>query len=226
MQVRPGETGGETITMKTSLFPVVASLALLAGGAQAQIAGAAATAFRVQNFDIAELCTIHSYPPQTVPGSNVALTGDTGGGCFSEVLGYQFARVSAATFSIELVPDYHSGGWAYSNSTYGSTSQAMEAHTAGVRVMVPLQKRISVYGSAGGGGGTFYQPAFLPTTPAVLTEIRSVHGVIDFAGGVDLRLVKHFSIRAEVRDFVTGQGLSGVPGRNHRLEAIGIAFHF
>lgn len=61
-------------------------------------------------------------------------------------------------------------------------------------------------------------------SPAVKSTL-TVHGGFDFGGGVDIRLSRYFSIRAEVRDFVTGAGLSGVEGRNHVAPLVGLVFH-
>jgi hypothetical protein len=213
--------------MRTSFFRFLVGLALISGGARAQLAGAAGSVFRVQNFDIAELCTIHSYPSQTIAGSGVTVSGDRGASCASDVFAYQFARASAATFSVEFIPEYRAGGNGYpEGNILGSTSRVMSAHTLGIRLMAPLQSRISAYGSLGGGVGGFEYPTVLPTAPPVLSQTLTYHGVVEFGGGLDIRLWRRFSLRGEVRDFVTGQGLSGVPGRNHVLEAIGVGFHF
>jgi hypothetical protein len=211
--------------MKTSLFQLLVGLMLVAGGARAQLAGAAAEVLGVQNFDIALLCGINRLSPQAIDGSNVTLYGATAVGCFSHVIGYQFARTRGVSLWIELAPEYFAGGSA-SGSIPGSVNRNMKAHTLGIRLMVPLHSRISAYGAVGGGGGTFYYPAILAGSNPYLLSSRTIHGVFEFGGGVDLRLSRRFSIRGEVRDFVTGNGLSGVSGPNHVLPSIGVGFHF
>jgi len=62
-------------------------------------------------------------------------------------------------------------------------------------------------------------------SPPLASAIGTWHGVFDFAGGVDIRLKRSFSLRAEFRDFVTGRGLSGADGRHHPIAGIGIALH-
>jgi hypothetical protein len=209
--------------MKHSLFKLVACLALVPGGARAQVASAGASTFGVQNFDISIFCSEHSVKPQALDG--VTIYSDTDLGCFSEVIGYQVAHPSAASLWIELAPDYHAGGVSYANIP-GSVSRGMSAHTLGVRFMAPLQPRISVYGALGGGAAGFYEPAILAGSTPVLLNHRTTNGVFDFGGGVDVRLSRRFSIRSEVRDFVTAQGLSGVSGHNHVLPLFGVTFHF
>ncbi len=58
-----------------------------------------------------------------------------------------------------------------------------------------------------------------------MTGRTTAHGVFGFGGGADVRLTRWFSLRMEVRDFVTGKGLGGAGGRHHVLPAIGVAFH-
>lgn len=92
--------------------------------------------------------------------------------------------------------------------------------------MIPLTSRLSVYAAGAGGGGSFHRPQIVPDAgPSVISTV-TWHGVFDFGGGVDLRLSRPFSIRGEVRDFVTGAGLGGSPGRNHLIAAGGLALHF
>ena len=55
---------------------------------------------------------------------------------------------------------------------------------------------------------------------------QTTHGVFQFGGGVDLRLTERISIRGEVRDFVTGSGLSGSNGPHHLVPLMGLAMHF
>ncbi|MGB6941961.1 MAG: hypothetical protein WBE37_06180 [Bryobacteraceae bacterium] len=52
-----------------------------------------------------------------------------------------------------------------------------------------------------------------------------MHGVFTFGDGLDFRLLRWFSVRAEIRDLVTGNQLGGTAGRQHPLPTFGIAFH-
>jgi hypothetical protein len=197
----------------------------LVSAASAQVASVAAGAFGAQNFDISLFCDVNRLPAQTIEGTGIALNAHTSIACFSHVIGYQVARPSGFGLWIELAPDYHAGGKAY-GSIPGSASSAIDVHTLGLRLMVPLQSRISAYAAAGGGGGTFRYPTILPGSSPFILSRGTLRGVFDFGAGVDIRLSKRFSIRGDVRDFVTGRGLSGVSGTNHLLPLLGVAFHF
>lgn len=52
------------------------------------------------------------------------------------------------------------------------------------------------------------------------------HGLAVLGGGIDVRLTRRISIRGEVRDLVTGAGLSGAKGRHHVLPLFGVALPF
>ena len=54
----------------------------------------------------------------------------------------------------------------------------------------------------------------------------TVSAAVDFGGGLDLRLTRLMSLRAEARDFVTGRGLGGVEGRHHPIFGFGLGFHW
>ena len=74
--------------------------------------------------------------------------------------------------------------------------------------------------------GFFHYAVLNDTMGSTDIELHGVrHGVADFGGGVDLRLVKSVSLRSEVRDYVTAAGLDGAPGRQHLLPLIGLAFY-
>jgi hypothetical protein len=86
--------------------------------------------------------------------------------------------------------------------------------------------RISLFGALGAGYGGFTTPTLTSDNPPDLKTNDVNHLVIGAGGGLDIRLVRILSLRVDVRDFVTGRDLSGVPGRNHVLPMVGVAFHF
>jgi hypothetical protein len=139
---------------------------------------------------------------------------------------YQVARTKAAGLWVEVfAPNSYLTSPDARTSVPASTFSMGSSITApGFRFMAPVQKRVSVFGAAGGGVG-FFNSAELGPGPTVLTH-SVIHGVFDFGGGVDVRLNRRLSIRTDVRDFVTGRGLSGVPGRNHTIAAAGLVMHF
>jgi hypothetical protein len=61
-------------------------------------------------------------------------------------------------------------------------------------------------------------------SPSVSTY-STLHGSFEFGGGVDFRLSRWFSLRAEVRDLVTGNHLSGAAGRQLVVPTVGVALH-
>jgi hypothetical protein len=47
-----------------------------------------------------------------------------------------------------------------------------------------------------------------------------------FGGGATYRLTQHFSLRADLRDYVTKAGLGGASGKNHGSFHAGLVFRF
>jgi hypothetical protein len=109
-------------------------------------------------------------------------------------------------------------------SVGGKPNLSWNTYTPGLRFMVPLHERVSIYAASGGGAGSFRQVT-ISGTPPFASGSGTWHGVFDAAGGVDIRLKPSFSLRAEFRDFVTGRQLSGADGRHHPIVGIGIGFH-
>lgn len=184
----------------------------------------AAWAQRVQNSDIFFLYGAAPISSRAISGSNVTINGQTAR--TSEIgYGYQIARFSAASLWLEVVAPATSFATSTS-SVPGSVNDDLFAFTAGARVMVPLQSRISVYGVLAGGGGFLQSPVIQAGPTPSITSNESAHGMFVPGGGLDLRLVRFLSIRVEARDFITAAGLSGSAGHNHILPALGIGWHF
>jgi len=202
--------------MKTPLLRLLLP-ALLAGSSYAQ-------GF-IQNMDISILGGGSWYRSQTIPGTNVTLSGSTG---YSELINYsyQVIRSSAGNLWIEFYPTTFFNPGKSSASITGSVNFSSFAATPGVRYMVPVQSRVSLYGVTGAGFGEFeYAVVAVSNSPYV--KVNSTwHGVFDFGGGIDIRLSQRWSVRSECRDFVTGRGLNGVPGRHHLVPLLGVAVHF
>jgi hypothetical protein len=190
------------------------------------LVAAAASAQKIQNSDIFVGFGPVWTGPSTIGGSSVALTGSTGFSLETSY-GYQVERISAIGVLLDLTFAYPNPGTQKANVP-GSTavSTSWDAATLGLRFMVPANSRLSFYGVAGGGIGAFSAPsASTAGTPASVSTRDTTHGVLAFGGGMDLRLSEWFSVRAEVRDYVSGRELSG-DGRNHVLPVFGVAFHF
>ena len=127
---------------------------------------------------------------------------------------------------MELSEWFNIGGGSSQGSLPGSVLKDMSAYTAGVRMMIPVQDRVSTFLAAGGGAGNFHYPVITTGAKPSLASNSVWHGVFDFGGGFDLRLSQRLSIRTEVRDFVAAKGLSGSSGRHHIMPLLGFSFHF
>jgi hypothetical protein len=163
------------------------------------------------------------YKSQGVPGVEVTINGSTG---VATQTGYSY-RV-AGTPKVRLWVDFFPMTFSFPGEASANISGTIlfTGYTAapGIHIETPVHGRLSVYGVAGGGYGDFqYAVVDRNGGPPVLKMIHTTHGVMDFGGGLDVRLTQHFSFRAECRDYVTGRGLSGAPGRNHVVPLAGIA---
>jgi hypothetical protein len=180
---------------------------------------------RIQNMDVFFLAGPSFARTQVIGGTNVTVYGSTGF-CETTGYGYQFMRRSAVSLWVELLPFASVNPSAETASIPGSISLNTSLFVPSVRVMVPVQSRISFFGTLGAGLGSFNNPTLTSDNPPDLKTNGVDHLVIGAGGGVDIRLTRMFSLRVDVRDFVTGRDLSGVPGRNHVLPMMGFAFHF
>jgi hypothetical protein len=103
--------------------------------------------------------------------------------------------------------------------------------TPGVRFKSRKFGRVSFYGAVGGGVGLFNEVVNGVSGPnGVVFATTSVnpHPVFDYAGGIDVRLSRLLSLRAELREFVSTEnawGISAPMGHNHSAPLIGLAFH-
>lgn len=183
----------------------------------------AAWAQGVQNFDM----YIGGGPAwsrsRTIGGTDVKLA-STWGGSYEWGLGYQIVRASAASLWVDYSFAF-SFGEAVKANVRASGSYAVHPMTLGLRFMVPVNARLSFYGLSSGGFGSFHSPELIGGDNPSVTTRFTTHGVFAFGGGADVRLSTRFSLRAEVRDFVSGKELAGAAGRHHLLPVIGVAFH-
>ncbi|MFY9724245.1 MAG: hypothetical protein WB579_08180 [Bryobacteraceae bacterium] len=186
----------------------------------------AAYAQGIQNYDI----FISAGPVWTrsnvIPGTNVTLAGSTGHSIEIDY-GYQFERMSAASLMADVWSTFaFPGAWKAELPVSGGNSSSWGAFALGLRLMVPVKPRLSFYAVSDGGFTAFSIPFVTEgANPTVTSTGDTSHGAFIFGGGADLRLSRWFSLRAEVRDLVTGRELSGA-GRNHPLPVFGVAIHF
>jgi len=100
----------------------------------------------------------------------------------------------------------------------------VERHHWGIK-RFPIYNGISVYAAAGAGLGFFDYPVIAPNPQPSVFLNSTTHGVFDFGGGIEVRILGLEGIRFDVRDMVTGRGLSGVAGRNHLVPTLEWVFH-
>jgi opacity protein-like surface antigen len=138
--------------------------------------------------------------------------------------------VSAVSLLLDLSLNFGFPGTQYnvpavpvSNSSHGDSS--WDAGTLGLRLIVPVNSRLSFYALSGGGGGGFSYPVVTGGANPTVSTNETAHFVFVFGGGADVRLSRRWSLRMDVRDLVTGRDLSGA-GRHHVLPSFGVALHF
>jgi hypothetical protein len=159
---------------------------------------------------------------QAIGNSGVTLYGAPGY-AWAWGFGHQFKRIGGASLWFDIPLMFITGS--HETATIpGSISLNSFMVVPGLRLMLPLSSRVSVFATAGGGVGFLSYPAVESSNPPLTTN-QPTHGVFSFGGGMDFRLSPHFSIRVDVRDYVTGRDLAGVPGRNHLLPMIGFVMH-
>lgn len=109
-----------------------------------------------------------------------------------------------------------------------SSTRGIVFLTPGIRYKQSLHSRLAVYGVLGGGLGSFGQELDTISSGGVAANIstRTNVPVLDFGGGIDIRLTRLLSLRAEERDFVSRSGQAGFAGHNHPVFGVGVGFHF
>jgi opacity protein-like surface antigen len=129
-------------------------------------------------------------------------------------------------FELPLLFGGHASG-TVTNAVAGE-SGGMVFFTPGVRFNVAPHSRISFYGAVGLGPVAFDESKTLVGNGLINTSIRwTIAGALDFGGGLDFRLTRLISLRAEARDFVvSGRHLGGQDGYNHPIFGFGVGFHW
>jgi hypothetical protein len=160
-----------------------------------------------------------------IGGTNVTLA-DSLGYSWQWGFGYQIVRASAAGLWIDWSLVFGTPGALKANvPVLNGSNTSWNADMVGLRFMVPVNSRLSFYAVSDGGAGFFSLPFVTGGANPSVSTYDTVHGVFAFGGGADVRLSQWFSLRAEVKDFVTGNELSGAAGRQHVLAFFGVAFH-
>jgi hypothetical protein len=192
------------------------------------IAPPAAFAQGAQNVDFTFLGGPAWVRSQTLRSPDATVSGALGGTFQALEWGYQMKQTKVGALWLEVLPQ---------TSVFLASSTVIPAKSApgitgsgsfgglyfapGVRFMIPLKSRFSLYGALGGGAAFLSYPGLdsTKTVPTVTTQ-STIHGVVAFGGGVDYRLSERLSLRADLRQYISGSGL------NHLLPTVGISFHY
>jgi len=191
--------------------------------------GCASFAQGVQNMEIILLVGGATSSGSVVQGTNASISGSAGFAMQTN-WGYQLASTKAGNLWLETPITYtFEGTGIVTGTTVASINRNGWFFTPGLRLKTPTYGRVSIYGAVGGGVGS------LGTTTSVVSGANGTvmvnstvqyHPLFDFAGGIDLRLSRRLSLRAEGRDFVSAANLGGVAGHNHPVFLAGLVFHF
>jgi opacity protein-like surface antigen len=170
--------------------------------------------------------------PQILPGTSIvnvsgipAISASAG---FTMQVGFGYQLTSTKTGNLYLeVPST----FVFSDSSTVSTTSVntLDRHiwyfTPGVRFKVPTGTRFSFYGVLGGGFANFNERDVVLNGQAIAVDSPTFAPALDVGGGIDFRVSRWLSLRAEGRDFVSGSGYGGTTGHNHPVALFGFAFH-
>jgi opacity protein-like surface antigen len=177
-----------------------------------------------QNRDISFMVGVSPPTSQVVPNYGYSLS-TPAAFALQYSFGYQLLSASAGNLYVEFPWTLSIPGRSGAGESPSEIRNSFSCFTPGIRFGIPVQSRVSIYAALGGGYGRFRRLTRSETTGAMVSR-STLQGVFEFGGGVDIRLTRFWSIRGEVRDFVSGLGLSGVAGRHHWIPLGGIALHF
>jgi opacity protein-like surface antigen len=190
------------------------------------LTGTAASA--QQNMDISFMGGLSQSARASISGTTIQAT--TGVGPSFEVnYGYQVLRRDAVELWIETPMVFGNAGSSatVSPGVVSASNNSLFALTPGLRVRIPTQSRLSVFAAGGFGYGSFAHLETLVEPSLVETQSTfSTHLAFDAGGGVDVRLTRLVSLRAEVRDFIGVGSVASLDRRNHVFYELGIALHF
>jgi hypothetical protein len=187
------------------------------------LAGLAAPGALAQNSDLGLLLGF------SIPGNSVGpVSIHTSAGATGQVnYSYQLHGSPVGDLYVEFPVVISATGNATVTSGFiGAAVGTTVLFTPGVRYKLKIQSRLSLYGAAGGGIGAFGGNRLIVTQGHVEAGQGTASPVLDFGGGIDVRLTRLLSVRFEVRDFIGRTGLGGVAGHNHVIGQGGVAFHF
>lgn len=195
---------------------------------------ACAASAQVQNTDISFMLgpvSTSAAIVNNVDGSVSTFTGSVGiSNQFN--YGYQVLATGAGNLYIETpITFIFRGTGTVTTSPPGGLVASIDRNatyfTPGVRFKIPTGSRVSLYAVAGIGTGIYGErDAVVNNQLVASTDNTTVHLSGDVGGGIDFRISRSFSLRAEERDFISPKGLGGTAGHNHLQFLAGFALHF
>jgi len=189
------------------------------------LAFAAGTAL-AQNSDLGMLIGISGPSSQVVAGSQTRITGSVGA---SGQINYarQLKEYRAGRLYLELPLLIGARSIGSVGAVITGFQQTGVYFTPGVRFNVTLDPRISFYAAGGAGLASFRDsratvgPGFVSASVGWESSLAAA-----FGGGLDFRLTRLISLRAEARDFVSRRGIGLTDGRHHAVYGFGMGFHW
>jgi hypothetical protein len=178
-----------------------------------------------QNSDLALLAGITGPRGRVVGGPNLVASGSVGASGQINYAWQAWQRALNLYIELPLVFTGNSSGTATTQGTVSYSSGGI-FFTPGARIKVSPQSRVSFYAALGGGIGTIGTTQVTAGATASVVSKRNTSPALDFGGGLDFRLTRLLSLRADARDFVTRSGFGLSSGRNRWMFLVGVAFHF
>jgi hypothetical protein len=203
-------TAMDMIFFRTTLLSLAATAILAAQGSQ--------------NSDFSLLAGLTPSATQVTLGPKISTSAAA---AFESAFGHQLRRTKAGDLWFDLTFDYIFRSDATVNGGAAHVVNGITIVAPGLRYQLPgLPPRLGLFGVAGFGiGGFGYNAAVAGAGQYAVRTGFSVHGVGELGAGLDIRLPRLLSLRAEVRDFITSRGQGGVDGRSRIVVLGGIAFH-
>lgn len=187
----------------------------------------AAGAVMAQNHDLGILVGVNGPASQTITTWGGPRIETNAGGNFQINYATQLKETKVGRLYLELPLLVGARSAQVVDSSISTNTQAGVYFTPGLRFNVDLTSRVSVYGTAGVGVAAFgninsVEKAALNSFSADWTS--SLAGA--FGGGLDIRLSRLISLRAEGRDFIARRGIGLNDGRHHSVFSMGLGFHW
>jgi hypothetical protein len=164
------------------------------------------------------------YSVTSGPGSTVTAGA---GVAFQVNYGHQAAGTKWGDLYIEFPVIFATRTDSFNGYRVSANSSGIGAFVPGARFRFPSFGRASFFVAAGGGVGWYNRNVVsVDRTSVAISGGTSATAAFDFGGGMDLRLTRLLSLRGELRDLVTSQGLLYGAGHHNPVFAFGPAFHF